>query len=290
MYPDAPKPPCVVGYEASGTIDLVGDGVVGFAVGQRVLAMTNFGAHASMICVPAENLVAMPESMSMEHAAALGVNYLTAYHMLFRVAGLRAGQSVLVHMAAGGVGTAALQLCRSLEGVTVIGTASRSKHEFIKANGCTHAIDYHTQDYASEVMRLTEGRGVHIVLDSLGGAHWKRACHLLRPGGKVIAFGFSSLMKGSRRSLWHVVKSLFQVPRFNPMKLMNENKGVCGVHMGHLWGEREMIREEVGELLALYTAGKIAPHVDSVFSLEDAARAHQRLEQRANQGKVLLRP
>ena len=112
LYPDAPKPPCVVGYEVAGVIDALGEGTQGRAAGQRVLALTHFGGHADVVCVPAEQVLPMPDAMSFEEAAAMPVSYLTAYHMLFRVAGVRPGERVLVHMAAGGVGTAVLQLCQ----------------------------------------------------------------------------------------------------------------------------------------------------------------------------------
>jgi NADPH:quinone reductase-like Zn-dependent oxidoreductase len=120
LYPDAPKPPCVVGYEAAGVVDAVGPGVSGPAVGQRVVALARFGAHAEAVCVPAEQTLALPEGTGFEEAAALPVNYLTAYHMLFRVACVRPGERVLVHMAAGGVGIAVLQLCRTVEGVVTL--------------------------------------------------------------------------------------------------------------------------------------------------------------------------
>src|SRR5208282_1562841 len=167
LYPEAPKPPCVVGYEASGTIDMVGDGVDSGLMGKRVMVLARFGAHADQVCVPAAYAFPIPDQMSFEEAAAIPVNYLTAYQMLFRVAQIRPGESVLIHIAAGGVGLAALQLCRTVEGVVTFGTASASKHDVVRANGCTHPIDYHTIDYFVEIMRLTRGAGVDIVLDAL---------------------------------------------------------------------------------------------------------------------------
>jgi len=174
LYPDAPKPPCVVGYEVAGVIDAPGDGAQGYAAGQRVLALTRFGGHADVVCVPAGQVLPMPDAMSFEEAAAMPVNYLTAYHMLFRVAGVRPGERVLVHMAAGGVGTAVLQLCRTVDDLEVFGTASAAKHDTLRAEGCAHPIDYHATDYAAEVRRLTQGEGVDIVLDPLGGHDWRK--------------------------------------------------------------------------------------------------------------------
>ena len=157
LYPDAPKLPCVVGYEAAGVVDALGDEPMGLAVGARVLALTHFGGHADVVCVPADQVFELADGMSFEEAAAIAVNYLTAYHMLFRVASLRPGERVLVHMAAGGVGLAVLQLCRTVDGLVVFGTASAAKHEVLRAEGCTHPIDYRTADYAAEIRRLTGG-------------------------------------------------------------------------------------------------------------------------------------
>ncbi|MBS1108209.1 MAG: Alcohol dehydrogenase zinc-binding domain protein, partial [Anaeromyxobacteraceae bacterium] len=145
LYPDAPKLPAVVGYEVAGTVDAVGAGVTSPVPGDRVLALVRFGGQAEMVVLPAAHAMPMPEGMTFEQGAALPVNYLTAYHALFRVGHLVRGQSVLVHMAAGGVGIAALQLCRTVPGVTVLGTASAAKHAVIREEGCHHPIDYRTR-------------------------------------------------------------------------------------------------------------------------------------------------
>src|SRR2546430_6125976 len=151
LYPDAPKPPCVVGYEVAGVVDALGEGTEGLAAGQRVLALTHFGGHADVVCVPAVQVLPIPDAMSFEEAAAIPVNYLTAYHMLFRVAGVRPGERVLVHMAAGGVGMAALQLCRTVDDLGVFGTASAAQHGGLKGEGRAPPLHYHTTDYTAHV-------------------------------------------------------------------------------------------------------------------------------------------
>jgi synaptic vesicle membrane protein VAT-1 len=290
LYPDAPKPPCVVGYEAAGVIDAIGEGVTDLAVGQRVMALSRFGAHTDTLVVPAQQAVPMPDEMSFEEGAALPVNYITAYHMLFRVAGLRAGEKVLVHMAAGGVGIAALQLCRTVPNVTTFGTASASKHEAIRAQGCDHPIDYHTVDYAEEIRRITNGKGVDIVLDALGGKDWKKGYELLRPAGKLVAFGFANMASGETKSFLNMARQAIGIPIFTPMGLMDTNRSVGGVNIGHLWGEMEMLREEVDALVALYREGKIKPHVSDSFPFDRAADAHRTITGRRNVGKVVLVP
>src|SRR5262245_10430926 len=212
LYPDAPKPPCVLGYEGAGVVDALGPGVESPARGSRVLFLSRFGAHASAVCVPAAQAVPMPDSMSFAHGAALPVVYLTAYHMLFAIARLRGGEHVLVHMAAGGVGTAVLQLCRTLPGVVTYGTASAKKHDFLRKQGCTHPIDYRTADYVAEVRRLSEGRGVDLVLDPLGGPDWRKGYSLLKSCGLLVAYGLANANTGGRRRILHVASQIARMP------------------------------------------------------------------------------
>ena len=288
LYPEAPRPPCVVGFEAAGVVDAAGAGVTEPLPGARVLAMVRFGAHADTVCVPAARTIAMPDGMGFEEGAALPVNYLTAYHALFRMAALRAGESVLVHMAAGGVGIAALQLCRTVPGVVTYGTASAAKHDAIRAEGCQHPIDYRSVDFGDELRRLTGGAGVDVVLDPLG--EWKAGYRLLRPAGRLVAYGFSNLAAGERRSVWNAARALSRVPVFTPIGLMNDNRGVSGVNMLRLWDEVDMLSGEMAALLDLYRRGAVRPHVDAVFPFERVAEAHRRLQARQNVGKIVLVP
>jgi NADPH:quinone reductase-like Zn-dependent oxidoreductase len=260
------------------------------SAGDRVLALTRFGGYADTVCVDAAQTLVLPEQMSFEEGAALPVNYLTAYHMLFNVFRVRAGDHVLIHQAAGGVGTAATQLCRSVGGVTTYGTASKIKHDYVRANGCDHPIDYHSVDYADVTNELTAGRGVHVVLDALGGSDWKKGYSLLRPGGMLIAFGWANMAKFGKRRMTHVLGEFTHMPLWTPVRLMQDNKGVAGVNMGHLWEEREMTKESLTAVLKLYEEGSIRPRIDRGFSLAQAADAHAYIEAGQNVGKVLLTP
>jgi synaptic vesicle membrane protein VAT-1 len=290
LYPDAPKPPCVVGYEVAGVIDALGERVQGYAVGQRVLSMTHFGGHADLVCVPADYVLAIPDAMSFEEAAAIPVNYVTAYHMLFRVAGVRPGERVLVHMAAGGVGTAVLQLCRTVDDLEVFGTASAAKHDVLRAEGCAHPIDYHATNYAEEVRRLTRGEGVDVVLDPLGGNDWRKGLKLLRPAGRLVAYGFANLASGQRRRPARLAAQVAGIPLLTPLQLMNHNRTVSGVNIGHMWDQIAILREELQAVLALWDEDKIKPHLDMSYPFAQAADAHRRILQRKNIGKVLLKP
>jgi NADPH:quinone reductase-like Zn-dependent oxidoreductase len=288
LYPDAPKIPCVVGYEASGTIDAVGAGVTGFGVGDRVVAMPHFGGYTDVLVVAADQVFAMPEAMTFEQAAALPVVYLTAHHMLFFSGHLRPGSSVFVHSAAGGVGLAVIQLAKT-RGCTVIGTASPGKHAFLREQGLDHPIDS-SGDYAGAVRSIVGERGVDLVLDPVGGASWSAGYDLLAPGGRLVAFGFSGAASGTTRNLLRALTQVLSVKKYSPMKLMEDNKTVSGVNMGHLFGRLDLLRPQFEALLALYVEGKIAPHVGRTFPFAEAAAAHQYIHDRKAVGKVLLVP
>src|SRR6188768_695425 len=188
LYPDAPKPPCVVGYEVSGTIDAVGASVTGFHSGDRVVAMTRFGGYADVVTAPIEQVFHFPDLLSDAEAAAVPVNYLTAALALYRMAALTPGETVLIHNAGGGVGIAATQLAR-LRRATVIGTASARKHDALRSFGIEHLIDYTTADVAAEVRKITRGRGVDVILDPIGGPSFAASYSMLAPLGRMVMFG-----------------------------------------------------------------------------------------------------
>jgi NADPH:quinone reductase-like Zn-dependent oxidoreductase len=290
LYPDAPRPPCVVGYEGAGVVEALGTAVQGWSPGQRVLFMKRFGAHSDCVCVPTDLVAPLPDALSFEQGAALPVVYLTAYHMLFRVARVRPGDSLLIHMAAGGVGTAALQLCRSIGNITTLGTCSASKHDYARAQGCQHPIDYRTKDYVEEVLRLTDGRGVDYVFDPLGGRDWKQGYSLLRESGMLVCYGLANAARPGKRSLWRALGVVLAAPRFSSFQLLNENKAVAGLNLGHMWQRTDLLGPELIELVRLCASGAISPQIDSTFPFERAAEAHARIEHGQNLGKVLLIP
>ncbi|MGW0710477.1 synaptic vesicle VAT-1 family membrane protein [Streptomyces sp. NPDC002643] len=290
LYPSAPKPPSVVGYEVAGVVDEVGAEVSAPLVGQRVAALMRFGGQAETVCAPVGQVIELPDDVTFEEGAALGLNYVTAYHMLFRLSHLRPGQRVLVHGAAGGVGIAVLQLCRTVPGVVTFGTASGAKHDVLRAEGCTHPIDHRTEDYATRVRDLTGGEGVDLVLDPLGGSDWKRGLRLLRPAGHLVAYGFANATGGERRSIVRLARNFPKVPWFTPLSLMNRNHTISGIDIGGLWTRPDLLREELQALAALLRQGAIKPRIDSVYPFSRAADAHRRLTERRNIGKVILTP
>jgi NADPH:quinone reductase-like Zn-dependent oxidoreductase len=287
LYPDAPKPPMVVGYEVAGFVDGVGTSVTGISDGDRVVALTRFGGYSNAVVVPGAQAFRVPDSLSDAEAAAVPVNYLTAALALYRMAALNVGETVLVHNAGGGVGVAATQLAR-LRRATVIGTASAFKHAALRTFGVDHVIDYRNADVADEVHKLTRGRGVDVILDPIGGRSFTSSYRMLAPLGRLVIFGLSAAAPGEHRSWWRAFKAWSATPRFNPLSMINRNRGVFGLHLGHLWEERRQLVALMDMLMSDLGAGRINPVVARTFSLDHAADAHRFLQSRSNIGKVVL--
>lgn len=283
LYPDAPKTPCVVGYEVAGTILELGDGVEGLAVGQRVLAGTKFGGYASQVVVPASDVVPLPENLSFEQGAAIPVNYATAWAGLIGYGSLRRGERVLVHSAGGGVGIAATQIAKRA-GAEVYGTASPGKHARCEELGVDHVLDYNRPGWEKGLPQFD------VILDAVAGRSFRTSYELLRPGGRLVAFGASSLVSGQRRNLVTALRTVIRMPRFNLIKQMSESKAVIGLNMLSLWKDRGTLEPWIAPLRALLDDGTIAPVVAGVFAFEEAGAAQTMIVERRNVGKVVLTP
>jgi len=291
FYPDLPAIPVVPGYEVSGRIDAVGADVDTSWIGRDVLAMTRFGGYADVICVPMQQIFARPPDMSALEGAALPVNYFTAWQLVLVMGGLKRGETVLVHSAGGGVGIAATQIAKHI-GARVIGTASASKHDELRALGVDELIDYRTEDFEVRAREMTNGRGVELILDAIGGASFKKGYRLLAPTGRLGMFGISSAVMRKERRFFDMLGMLARTPwfQFNPMSLINTNKGVFGVNLGHMWGEIDRIRSWGEQIAELWTQGAIKPKIAQSFTFDEAAAAHHFIQDRKNIGKVLLVP
>jgi NADPH:quinone reductase-like Zn-dependent oxidoreductase len=289
LYPDSPPKPCVMGYEVSGVIESVGEGVNASFVGKSVAAMTRFGGQSEMVAVKANQVFDKPADLTFEQAAAIPVNYLTAYALLVVMGSLHLGESVLIHNAGGGVGLAAIDIAKKIGAVTY-GTASPSKHKFLAERGLDHAIDYRGQDWVPALMQLTNGRGVDLIIDPIGGPHWKKSFEALRHTGRLGMFGVSTASANGLTGKLKLLKAAIQTPFFHPFRLFNKNRGVFGLNLGHMWHEPEKIALWMRDILGGVEAGWVRPYVDQAFSFADVGKAHQYLEQRKNIGKVVLVP
>lgn len=289
LYPDGPAKPCVMGYEVAGIVEAVGDEVDRVLVGKPVIAMTRFGGQAELVVTPLTQIFEKPEQLSFEQGAAIPVNYLTAWALLVTMGGLKKEEAVLIHNAGGGVGLAALDIAKHI-GARTYGTASASKHEFLKARGLDQAIDYRGQDWLPVLLDLTGGRGVELVIDPLGGSSWKKSYRALRTTGRMGVFGMSTASASGIRGKLRALKALAQTPKFHPLALMNRNRGVFGLNVGHMWDEGEKVACWTREIMRGIEEGWIRPHVDRAFPFDQAAEAHRYIEARKNIGKVILVP
>jgi len=289
LYPDGPAKPCVMGYEVSGTIEAVGQQVDPNLTGKAVIAMTRFRGQAELVAVPTTQTFAKPGHLTFEEAAAIPVNYLTAWGLLVAMGGLKKDEAVLIHNAGGGVGLAALDIAKHI-GAKTFGTASAKKHDFLRARGLDHAIDYRNQDWLPILMSLTNGRGVELVIDPLGGSNWKQSYRALRATGRMGVFGMSVASASGIAGKWRALQAILSMPRFNPIGLMNRNRAVFGLNLGHLWDEGEKVAGWMREIMRGVAEGWVRPQVDHVFRFDEIREAHSYIEQRRNIGKVVLVP
>lgn len=288
LYTDAPKTPCVVGYEVAGEVTQTGSSVSEFKEGDRVIALTRFGGYATRVVVSHVQVFHTPPRLSDIQAAALPVNYLTAWQ-LCEMSGLKAGYTLLIHNAGGAMGLASINLATHF-GAKVIGTASSPKHEKLKELGVDLCIDYTRQNWLEVLLKYTGGKGVDIIFDPLGGSSWKQSYKALRPSGRLGMFGVSQVVKSGLPGKLKYISLLKVMPWFNPVQLINQNKGVFGVNIGRLWGEQEMVKSWAEQILKGVEEGWITPHIDAAFQFEEAENAHQYIESRRNFGKVVLIP
>ncbi len=292
LHPGTPKPPFIPGLEVAGTVEQppsVTDGNEGEALqaGDRVVAFTSFNAYAERVVTPARRVYRIPGNMSFEDAAAIPVNYLTAYHSMFTMGNLQPGDRILVHGAAGGVGIAAVQLARA-RGLVVFGTAGPSKQDYLRRIGVDHPIDYSREDFLQVVRRFAPD-GIEMAMDPIGGRSFRRSAECLGATGRLVVYGFSAAAgPEGKRSLWRGAKVLFETPRFHPLKLMQRNLAVIGVHLGRMEKRGALLRSELDELFGLWSTGQIKPVIGKTFPLEEAAAAHRFIHNRQNVGKVVL--
>lgn len=283
LYPDAPKPPCVVGYEVAGAVTEVADGVESVKVGDRVLAGTRFGGYSSEVVVPQRDVIALPERLSFEQGAAIPVNYATAWAALVCYGNVQRGERVLIHAAAGGVGIAAIQIAKR-RGAEVIGAASPGKHGRLRELGVTDAVDYTKDGWEKALGRFD------VILNAVGGRSLSRSYKMLRPGGRLIAYGASAVVSGERRNLKAALGTLASMPWFNLTKQMSQSKAVIGLNMLTLWDDRGTLSPWIEPLSEMMDDGTIDPVIAASFDFEHAGDAHAMLTERRNVGKVVLIP
>ena len=285
LYP-AVKIPFTPGADVAGVVEQVGEGVEGLAEGQRVAAFLQTGGAAERINVPADRVVPQPDgNLDPAQVVALILNYLTAYQMMHRVAACHPGDRVLIHGAAGGVGTALMQLGR-LRGLTMYGTASAGKHDVVRDHGAV-PIDYRAEDFVAVIEGT--GAGMDAVFDPIGGGHWRRSFETLRAGGVVVGYGLSAATKNGRRSLPRLLKVFVRSPRYSLFRLMDQGRGLCGYMSFPYNTERpDVYRADLAELMRLLRDGDLDPVIGARFPLEEIRRAHEMLNASGAVGKIVV--
>jgi NADPH:quinone reductase-like Zn-dependent oxidoreductase len=286
LYPTAPKPPYVPGFEIAGIIEKTGEDLTKNLVGRAVVGLSRFHGYSTHTNVPLNQLFFIDEKW-LNVSAAIPVNYLTAYFMMVHQAAIRENEWFLIHGIGGGVGIAALQIAQHL-GVKIIGTCSGWKHNQIHEMGVEHVIDYRSGNFKDRVLEITDGNGADVIIDSLGGKALKDSYGCLAEFGRLISYGFSKAAPGTKKNILKIIPEYLGMPKFNPMHLMSKNKGVFGFHLGLIQKRQDLVKKYGSLLLKWLDDGIISPKVDTIFPLEKAAEAHQYISDRNNFGKVLL--
>lgn len=287
LYGWAPKKPYVPGMEAYGQIDKIGDGVNSERIGQKVIVGTQFGCYAEYVIVRSQK--AMPAFLRFrsDENAAFAVNYMTAWVCLFEMARLRPTDSVLVNIAAGGVGSAAVQLAKNY-GCTVYGiVGSDDKVDFVNNLQIDHAINYRKVDFETEIKNVTHQAGVDVVLEMVGGEIYKKSIRLLKPFGRLVVAGFASL----DYKIWNPIsiwKTWRAIPRANILNMAEHSYGILSSHLGYLLKHPELMRCVWNELATFVEKYQIKPIVGKIFDFENISSAHEFMESRKSIGKIVV--
>jgi len=292
IHPETPRLPFTPGWDLVGVVDRLGDGVSGIQLGQKVAALPIFGAYAEYVCLPEGNVVPVSPELDTAEAVSLVLNYITAYQMLHRSAKVKQGQRVLIHGAAGGVGTALLQLGR-LAGLEMYGTCTSRDAAAVSDMGCT-PIDYEHQDFVKEIHRLT-GDGVDAVFESIGGSHIWLSRKTLRRGGKVVAFGLTGSLRGGRSTSAHPggrhryrAISIFGL-YISLSWILPGRKRVVPYSIQWLMRLKpEYFRQDLMALFDLLQQHKIKPIIAQLLPLAEARKAHELLGKGGVTGKIVL--
>jgi NADPH2:quinone reductase len=287
LYGWAPKMPYVPGMEAFGEIVSLGRGA-NRIVGEMVIVGAQYGAYAEMMAVDQDQALPAMKGWTAEENAAFAVNYMTAWVALFKMARLRPGDTVLVQAAAGGVGTAAVQLAGRF-GCTVYGTAgSDEKVAMLEELGIAAALNYRTADFEQEIRRLTNGRGVDVVLEVVGGEVFRKSVNLLAPFGRILVVGFAGyeLKKWNPLSWYRTWRDL---PRAGIVQMSERSFGIMASHLGYLLQDPELVWAAWTELTGFVIEHNIRPVVGHVMPFEKIADAHLLMESRRSRGKIVLR-
>ncbi|HTR98642.1 MAG TPA: zinc-binding dehydrogenase [Bacteroidota bacterium] len=288
VYPNTPPPPFIPGLEFCGEVVAAAPDVTKFRGRERVMGYSRLGSHAEYVALSAHYATPVPASMSDEEAAAFLATGMSAYHGIVRLGNLRRGEKLLIHAAAGGVGLASIQIAKHI-GAEVFATAgTEEKLSLAGKFGADHLFNYREGDFAAEIGKITEGYGVDVVMDSVGGEVFKKSWRLLAQMGRYILYGVSSVTgKGAINRLKAAAAFSLMRPIFPP-SLMSVNKGIIGFNLGTLTGREAYFSEAAREILGYFEEGFLRPVIGRVFPFEQIVDAHAFLQTRQSTGKVVV--
>lgn len=287
LYRGCPPLPCVLGYDVEGVIDEVGDGVSEFRTGDSVFALCRFGGYAEYVVTTALAVGHMPEGSPTGHGCAVAVQGVTAYHSAIHVQTLMPGEKVLIHAAAGGLGTSLIQIAHA-KGCEVIGVVGgNEKVRYLQSLGVAHIIDHHEGDYIEYVHKFLKGK-VDVVFDNIGGSSVKKAKSILAPGGRIISLGAAAL--SGKHGKLNLIRLALGFGFFSPIPFLGKSQAYIGVNMLKLADDRpDMIAAAFKGTQQLIEEGILAPHVGKIFPHAELAAAHQFITDRKAIGKVVVK-
>ncbi len=288
LYPGVPRPPFTPGIEVAGEIERCGANVRDRSVGEHVIAFTPFNGYAEYVCVSATRAFPIPAELSWETAASLLVTSLTAWHGLVTLAGVRKGERVVIHAAAGGVGTVAVQLAAH-RGAEIFATAgSKEKLELARSLGADHVIDYTREDFAEVVRSATDGYGADVIYDSVGGRIFKRGWRLLAPMGRYVLYGFAAAAGPRRMNWFRAAREAWAMRLPLAYTWPSRNISLHAFNLFFLASKTDELNAAASALLDLYQRNVLKPVIGATFPFERIADAQACLQSRASVGKVVV--
>jgi len=287
-YRGAPPLPSLLGYDVVGQVEKCGADVKDLIIGDRVTALTLFGGYAEYAIAKNGVAIKIPESISSGEAVALATQYCAAHFLSDRMTNIQKNEKVLIHAAAGGVGTALVQMALQKKCIIFGTCSSQKKMEYLRKNGVHHPINHREEDFAATIRKLVGDKGLDVVFNPIGGKSLKQGYRLLGAGGRLVSYGVSSL--NSQKNIFGKLKDLWQFGIYHPVQFLSNSKGIIGVNMLKIAEEKpEKIAQVMQEVIRLQQEGILRPHVGGEYSIDQLAEAHTFLESRKSMGKIVVR-
>jgi NADPH:quinone reductase-like Zn-dependent oxidoreductase len=286
LYADAPPMPSILGYDVTGHVTAVAPDITHLRIGDRVTAMTRFGGYAEYVAAMGMGTARIADTVPAGEATALTTQYCTAYYAAAEVINLHEGDRVLIHSAAGGVGTALLQYAQYKKCEILATAGSAAKIKMLTEAGVHHPINYITDDFENEINRITNGGGVDVIFDAVGGSYVKKGFRALSPGGRIVCYGAADI---SGKNIFGKISTLLGFGIYHPIQFMNTSKALIGVNMLRIADSKPAtLKRCLDNVIKLYEEGVFKPHVGKVFPVSQLAEAHAFLESRKSTGKITV--